>query len=81
MLEGIFPIIHVVIILVTSFFILLGVAHTESKGLKHFGRILAFTLWIMSLYIIIFAVYLNALGPDYFRAYGHYRWHHCGMIR
>ena len=52
-----FFIIQAVIALVISFFVLLGVSKTDSIGLRTFGRILAFTLWVIAVYLIVFALY------------------------
>lgn len=54
-----FFIIKAVLLLVVSFFVLVGVTKTESKNLKTFGRILAITLWIISAVSIIFSIYLS----------------------
>ncbi len=66
MLEwGMFFVFQVVIILTVSFFILLGVTHTESKGLRVFGRMLAFTLWILVIYLVTTSFYSQYLCNKY----------------
>ncbi len=52
-----FFILHAVIILVVSFFVLLGVSKADSIGLRTFGRMLAFTLWVIAVYLIVFSLY------------------------
>ncbi|MDD3296672.1 MAG: hypothetical protein PHU64_04845 [Candidatus Omnitrophica bacterium] len=57
---GVFMLIKVIFMLVVSFFVLFAVSKTDSRGLQQFGRILAFSIWIIAIYIL--AVNLYARG-------------------
>ena len=64
--SGMFLIFQAVIILVISFFVLLGTSRANSKGLRQFGRILAFTLWMLAVYLFILSVYMQNMPQTYF---------------
>lgn len=61
----ILPIIPAVGMFTISFFVLLGVSKADSKGLKQLGRLIALTLWITSIYLIVFAIYTNFTDKPY----------------
>jgi len=61
---AIFPIIKGVLLLVVSFFVLIGVTKVGSQRIKKFGRILAIVLWILSACMMICSVYLSACGKS-----------------
>ncbi|UCC95584.1 MAG: hypothetical protein JSW40_02245 [Candidatus Omnitrophota bacterium] len=61
-MQGLIPVMKALFMVVTSFFVLFCVTKTESKGLKQFGRIIAFTLWIIAAYLIILGLYARITG-------------------
>lgn len=61
----ILPIIPAVGMFTISFFVLLGASKTESKKLKEFGKLIAITLWVTSIYLIAFAIYTNFTDKPY----------------
>ena len=66
-----FFIFQAVILLVISFFVLLGASRATSGGLRIFGRMLAFTLWGLAVYLIVFALYGTYLRMTYFHKVGY----------
>ena len=54
---SLYPIVKAVLLIVVSFFVLLGVSKAESKNLKTLGRMLAITLWIISASAIICSIF------------------------
>jgi len=61
---GILPIVKALMLLVVSFFVLLGVTKTDSKNLKQFGRILAIILMTISAYVFIASFAVDLLGKQ-----------------
>lgn len=57
MFPEMFLVEKVMLLLVVSFFVLVGVTKTDSKNLKTFGRILAMTFWIIAICATICLVY------------------------
>ena len=51
-----------VLVFAVSFFVLLGVNKTESKGLKQFGRIIAFAMWVIAVVTIVSVVYCSIMS-------------------
>ncbi len=54
---GMFFVFHAVMLLVISFFVLIGASKVDSLGLRTFGRMLAFALWVLAVYLIAFSIY------------------------
>ncbi len=48
---GVFALIHAVILLVVSFFVLSSAMKSESRGLKAFGYVIVALLWICALLV------------------------------
>ena len=57
-----FPAVNAMLLLVLSFFVLVGVSKTDSKTLKSFGRILTVILWAIAACLIAVTLYLNYSG-------------------
>ena len=50
---GIGPIVKGLFMLAVSFFVLLGVTKTDSRGLQQFGRIIAASLFIIAIFSMV----------------------------
>jgi uncharacterized membrane protein len=48
---GVFTLVHAVILLVVSFFVLSAVIKSDSRGLKAFGYVIVALLWICALLV------------------------------
>jgi len=59
---GMFPIVKALLLLVVSFFVLIGVTKADSKRLKQFGRILAVALWLVSVCVITCSLFSGPSG-------------------
>ncbi|MFA7677016.1 MAG: hypothetical protein WCY34_02480 [Candidatus Omnitrophota bacterium] len=62
---GVFALIKVVFMLVVSFFVLFAVSKTDSKGLRQFGRILAFSIWVIAVYALAVNLYVGGARYAY----------------
>jgi phosphatidylglycerophosphate synthase len=56
---------YISILLTISFFVLFSVRKTESRGLKKFGKLIAFLLWVVVVLILLSGIYaiLGREGP------------------
>ncbi|MBU2044489.1 MAG: hypothetical protein KJ619_04625 [Candidatus Omnitrophica bacterium] len=62
---GIFMILKkILMLLVLSFFVLLGASKADSEGLKKFGRILAMLMWVAVVAIIALTAYRTTTGKS-----------------
>ncbi|MBN3040373.1 MAG: hypothetical protein JW867_04535 [Candidatus Omnitrophica bacterium] len=69
-LFGYLPIHKIMGSLILSYFVLIVAAKTDSGRLKIFGRMLAFTLWIIAAYLAAMSYYMQVSGLDYFYSSG-----------
>lgn len=53
MCYGMLPITKAVMLVVVSFFVLLGVTKADSKNLKKFGRLIACALWTIAVFMVL----------------------------
>lgn len=52
------------LLVVLSFFTLLGVSKTDSKGLKKFGRLLVSAMWAIAAIIVVTSIYSMVTGKS-----------------